>query len=47
LQTFILDSAALRGKKPRVIAWYLAPEGEIRIVLEDATTKEEVGNDEW
>jgi hypothetical protein len=38
---------ALRGKEPCVIAWYLVPGGEIRIVLEVATTKEEVGNDEW
>jgi hypothetical protein len=32
--------AALRGDKPRVVAQYLAPEGHLRILFEDGTSKE-------
>ena len=31
---------ALRGDKPRVVAEYLAPEGRLRILFEDGTSKE-------
>ena len=38
LYTQICD--ALRGDKPRVVAEYLAPEGHLRILFEDGTSKE-------
>jgi hypothetical protein len=38
LYTQICD--ALRGDKPRVVAEYLAPEGRLRILFEDGTSKE-------
>lgn len=43
LHTRLCD--ALRGEKPRVIAQYLAPGGEIRTFFEDGTIKEDDGNE--
>ena len=43
LHTRLCD--ALRGDKPRVVAQYLGPGGEVRVLFEDGTTEEDEGNE--